>query len=259
MPELPDVEGRRRLFADRVAGRRIERVSAPDADVLRNTSPQGLGRALAGRRFDEPRRHGKWLMTPTVDGPEVVWHFGMTGEFVWADRGDDRHRHDRAAVVCDGGELRLRMMRKLGGVWLVRAGEDAAAVTGELGPDALGISREAFGEALAGRRGGVKAALMDQRVVAGPGNLVVDETLWHARLHPRRRVGDLSEGELRELHRSLGDVLRDAVAAGRVPRRDDWLTGVRDDGSPSCPRCGGPLERGTVGQRSTVWCPACQG
>lgn len=256
MPELPDVEGFRRLFAGQVAGRRVERAHAPAPDVLRNTTPQGLGRALRHRRFADPTRHGKWLLTPTQDGATVVWHFGMTGSLCWTTD-EPLHAHDRLVVCLDGGELRLRMMRKLGGVWLLRGGEDPAVVTGPLGPDALTISAEELRAALTGR-GALKSALMDQERVAGPGNLVVDEVCWRARVHPRRRLATLTDDEHARVHRALRGVLDEAVPTGRVPPREDWLTGARDEERPVCPRCGAALEHGEVAGRSTWWCAAEQ-
>ncbi|MDP8978071.1 MAG: Fpg/Nei family DNA glycosylase, partial [Actinomycetota bacterium] len=211
MPELPDVEGFRRFFARHARGSRVVRVTAPDPQVLRDTTVQGLGRALRGRRFGAPRRHGKWLFAPTDDGPTVVLHFGMTGRLGWSSDGSGRDRHDRLVLVLDAGELRVNSMRKLGGAWLARRERDLADITGPLGPDALSVTRDQLAARLAGRRGGVKSALMDQAVVAGPGNLVADETLWRARVHPRRPAASLSADELAAVHRSLREVLEGAV------------------------------------------------
>lgn len=254
MPELPDVEGFRRFFAEQAAGARVERVSAPAPDVVRNTTPQGLGRALRGRRFGEPARHGKWLFAPVEGGSTVVWHFGMTGALQWVEVGADRHPHDRVVIVCDRGELRLRMMRKLGGVWLARDADEAEAVTGPLGPDAWRVDRATLGQVLTGG-GSVKSALMNQERLAGAGNLVADEVCWRAGVHPRRALSELDDPTRDRLHDALHEVLDAAVPTGRVPPHDDWLTGARDDEDPTCPRCGAALERGEVAGRSTWWCP----
>lgn len=257
MPELPDVEAQRRTFAAHAQGRCVERVHAPDADIVRNTTPQGLGRALRGRTFARPWRRGKYLVAPTEDGPVAVWHFGMTGSFVWAEAGEDRHDHDRAALVLAGGELRLRMMRRLGGVWLVDDVDHVEDATGPLGPDAGALDEEGLRKALAGA-GMVKPALMSQERVAGLGNLLADELLWQARVHPRRRVDDLGDEDWRELGARLPAILEHAVEAGHVPPERDWLTGARDREAPVCPRCGTGLARGGTGGRSSHWCPRCQ-
>lgn len=257
MPELPDVEEQRRIWARHGAGNRIRAVSAPAKDVVRNTSPQGLGRSLHDRRLLEPQRHGKWLIAATGDRPRILLHFGMTGRLVAAANDEPMHEHDRVVFTLDSGELRLRMPRKLGGVWLARSEAEARDVTGVLGPDAWGADGEILRDRLGGR-GALKPALMDQAKVAGLGNLLADEVLWHARIHPQRRGAELEGHEWRMLARQLRKVLEQSVEAGHVPAKDGWLTGARDDDQPSCPRCGTALERGDVGGRTTWWCPRCQ-
>lgn len=254
MPELPDVEGFRRFLSEHATGARVERVSAPAADVVRNTTPQALGRALRGRRFDEPSRHGKWLFAPLEDGPTLVWHFGMTGSPQWVRPDEDLHPHDRVALTCDRGQLRLRMMRKLGGLWLARDAGERRAVTGPLGPDAWGVDGETFRQVLSGR-GSVKSAFMNQERLAGAGNLVADEVCWRAHVHPGRSLSALDDPTRDRLHAVLQEVLDAAVPTGRVPPREDWLTGARDAEEPACPRCGAPLERGRIAGRATWWCP----
>lgn len=256
MPELPDVEGYRRTFRRHAAGKRVKGVEA-DKDIVRNTSPRGLGRVLVGERLENPQRHGKWLICPT-DGATLLLHFGMTGDLVWSGSEPERHRHDRLFLGLEDGELRYRNMRKLGGAWLVRAGQDLEEVTGPLGPDALRVPRARFVELLREKRGGVKAALMDQRTVAGLGNLTVDEILWRARIDPRRKLGGLQERDLERIERTTKDVLRKASQEGWVPPKRSWLTGRRGrDGS--CPRCGTALTTFTVAGRTTYACPSCQG
>jgi formamidopyrimidine-DNA glycosylase len=256
VPELPDVEGFRRVL-ERAEGRRIRRVEVPDPSVLRNTSAAALGRALHGRRFEHPARRGKWLLART-DGPIVMLHFGMTGELLWAREREDRHPHDRVIVVTDDGVLRYRDQRKLQGLWLAHDEGEVERIVGRQGPDALGLSRRELALALDRRRGGLKATLMDQSVVAGLGNLLTDEILWRARLHPARRVDQLDADELGGLHQAMRSVLRVSVREGRVPSRPSWLTGVRDEDTPACPRCDTPLRRSRAGGRRSWWCPRCQ-
>lgn len=262
MPELPDVEGLRRLLEATAAGQRVCRVTVPAPAILRNTTPSRLGRALADGRLGQPRRHGKWLSVP-VSGCCLLLHFGMDGGLTWVPEADLRSRrpgpYDRLLVRCDKGELRYGSVRKLGGVWLASGETQQRAVTGPLGPDALGLDRAALADRLAGRRSAIKPALMDQSVVAGLGNLTVDEILWRARLHPRTPAAAARQAApLRRLHAALGDVLAGAVPAGRVPGGAGWLTGARDDPAARCPRCGTRLGRSRVAGRGTVWCPRCQ-
>ena len=254
MPELPDVEGFRRRLARHAGGRRIRSVEVLDAGVVRNTSAAGLRRALTGRHLERPQRRGKWLLAPT-DGPLLLLHFGMTGSLEW---NGEPHPHDRVILHLDDGDLRYRDQRKLQGLWLAHDDEEAARITGPEGPDALGLPKAKLQERLAGKRSGLKAALMDQATVAGLGNIVNDEVLWRARLHPDRRPGSLTPAEWGRLHRALGHVLRTSVKKGEVPRGRSWLTGVRDERHPSCPRCKTALRRTKTGGRTTLWCPSCQ-
>jgi formamidopyrimidine-DNA glycosylase len=254
MPELPDVEGFRRYLAEHAAGRRVERVDVPDRALVRNRPPQALGRALHGQRFAEPRRHGKWLFAP-VGHAEVLMHFGMTGLLSWAEPDQPRRRHDRVIFVCESGELRYNNMRRFGGVWLARDERERDAVTGPLGPDAATLGREQFGQLLARRRGGVKAALMDQRLIAGIGNLLSDEILWRARIHPATPVSALTRPRRERLYAALDSAVRESIPYGRIPALNGWLTGVRDHRDARCPRCGTRLRRGTVAGRTACWCP----
>ena len=230
----------------------------PDPTILRNATPDTLDRSLRGRRFEEPERIGKWLICWT-DGPALLLHFGMTGDLIWAHDAEDRHRWDRLILVFDDGELRYRNMRKLGGVWLAHGRDEVTALLGGLGPDALSLTSRAFDRVLARRNGGVKAALMDQAVLAGVGNLVADEVLWQARIHPRTRIEDTDEEQRAGLYRTMHAVLKESVDRyDYVSRKRSWLSHVRGRPGAACPRCGTPLERITAAGRTTWYCPACQ-
>lgn len=256
MPELPDVEGFRRFFDRYGTGKRVEQVNA-DPDVLRNTTPQELGRGLSGNRLQKPERHGKWLVCP-AGRASLVLHFGMTGHLVWSGDEPDRHKHDRLTLVLEDGELRYRSQRKLGGAWLLRSGQDLQEMTGPLGPDALSLPPDRLGQLLRDGRGGTKSALMDQELVSGLGNITVDEILWTAHVDPRRKRQELSDDDLKRIERSSREVLQASVDQGRVPDAPDWLTGQRGKDDPQCPRCGGRLETPQVGGRTTYICPGCQ-
>jgi len=258
VPELPEVEAYRRFFAAHAAGRTVRAVDVLDPAIVRNATPGDVGRTLAGRRFEEPGRHGKWLVCQ-AQGPALLFHFGMTGDLLWSGDEPDRHRHDRLVLVFDGGELRYRNMRRLGGVWLARDEDELKVVLGRLGPDALAVERGEFLELLSRRRGGVKAVLMDQRLVAGIGNLVADEVLWQARIHPRRRVEDLDANDRARLFRTMRRVLGSAVEDfDYLETRKRWLSRVRGRPGARCPRCGTALSRTVAAGRTTYFCPSCQ-
>jgi formamidopyrimidine-DNA glycosylase len=255
VPELPDVEGFRRTFIRHAAGKTVQALMV-DTNAARNTTAQGLGRALKHRTFADPTRRGKWLICPT-EGPSMVLHFGMTGTLLWMEGRAERHPHDRLILVLTDGQLVFRDMRKLGGVWLARRERDLNALLERVGPDALAATSTEFLARLRGRRSSVKSALLNQKVVAGLGNLTVDESLWRAGIAPRRAVSSLSDEDLALLQRETHKVLHSSAQAGRVPDRGGWLTAVRGRGA-SCPRCGASLLRDTVAGRTTYWCPRCQ-
>ncbi len=257
MPELPDVEAYRRFFAEHAAGRVVRDV-VTDPSMLRDVSESVLRDALRGRRFAQPERHGKWLVCWT-DGPALLLHFGMTGTLVWSADEPDRHRWDRLTLEFEGGgELRYRNMRKLGGIWLAHGQAEVATILGRLGPDALDLPAPRIARMLGGRRGQAKAALMDQAFIAGIGNLLADEILWRARIHPKRRLDSLDTDERVRLGRSVRTVVRALAASGDAAMaHGSWLIPVRRDGA-ACPRCRTPLARTVAAGRTTYFCPACQ-
>jgi len=237
-------------------GARIERVVVSDPGILRNTDAPALDAALRGQRFEDPERRGKWLIAWT-SGPAVLLHFGMTGDLKWGEDEAGRHHHDRVIFELDRGELRYRNMRKLGGLWLAHDHEDVQRLLSGLGPDALGLDRRAFGNLLDRRRGGVKAALMDQSLLAGVGNLLADEALWRARIHPARRVQELSEEERGRLFSALRRTIGAGIDEFDGGMRTPWMR-VRGAPGARCPRCRTPLARTMVGGRTTYFCPRCQ-
>ena len=257
MPELPDVEGFLEQ-ARRAQGHTVTGLRAPDRAYVRNRVPETVGRALRGARLGPPYRHGKWLMLSAGEGAHLLVHFGMTGSLEWlADAGgEELHAHDRVVLALDGSaELRVRDQRRFGGVWLARSQREHEEITGPLGPDARGLADEALRERLAGRRGAIKTALMNQEVVAGVGNLLADEVLWRARTHPSAATFEVDDPRIAD---ALRDTIEAAIPHGLIPRENGWLTAVRDEERGRCPRCGAELCHGRVQQRATTWCPRCQ-
>lgn len=255
MPELPDVEHFRRFLMHHASGRSIDHVVVTDPGILRGVGAGVLNRALSGHRFLEPDRHGKWLIAWTT-GPAALIHFGMTGDLSWSEGPAGRHRHDRVVFVLDRGELRYRNMRKLGGLWLAHDPDEVTTILGPLGPDALDVKRRQFLELLAHRRGQVKPLLMNQRLVAGLGNILVDEILWQARIHPSTLVEAFSETLRDELFTRIRSVVRRSVERyDYVHENRRWLSHVRGRPGARCPRCREELARIVVGGRTTYYCP----
>jgi formamidopyrimidine-DNA glycosylase len=248
MPELPEAE-RARLQIERVVGREIVGVDDHDTYVCRPHAPGDIARALVGRRLVSAHRRGKFLWAETDDGgPVLGLHLGMAGRIVVDEEPAPRNWDRFALAFAGGGRLALRDKRRLGRAVL----EPELA---HVGPDAAVISRADFRARVGRGTAPIKARLLDQRALSGVGNLLADETLWRARLSPRRPAGALTAEELDGLRRALRAATRSAIRLGGahtgtfVPHR------VRDG---HCPRCGTALARGTIGGRTTYWCPSCQ-
>ncbi len=158
MPELPDVEGFRRLLESHVVGKDVTAVEVFDPGVVRGRSAQDFVQRLEGHRFGEPDRHGKWLLAPT-DGPTLLFHFGMTGSLVWNSPERERLRFDRVVICVESGRLVFRDQRKLRGLWLADDESGVRATIGEQGPDALGLSARMLEERLAHRRGALEVGV----------------------------------------------------------------------------------------------------
>ena len=194
-------------------------------------------------------RRGEAMWLEMEDGPTLGLHLGMAGRIV-VDGGNSERGWDRFKLDFeDGGSLALRDKRRLGRVVL----EPDLSV---LGPDAAEVSRSEFRRRVGRGRTPLKARMLNQRVIAGVGNLLADETLWRAGFSPLRESGSLSDQELDELRRALRAATRRAIRQGGV-HTGDLIRHRRRGGE--CPRCGATLERATVGGRTTYWCPREQG
>ncbi len=260
MPEMLEVEIYRKAAAATL-GRRIVAVEAPDAWFLKGGSDQdSVVAALVGRSFVADRRRGKLLLLDTSDdGPTLGLRFGMTGvlelDGVAAIDGLEysSHRKDpaweRFAIQFDdGGALRLRDPRRLGGVELDPDEE-------RLGPDAADVSVVQLRAILADSNAPLKARLMDQARIAGLGNLLTDETLWRAGFDPARAARSLSDEDVAQLRKSMRSTLRVLGRRGGSHLGD--LQGSRRRGG-LCPTDGAALLRRTVGGRTTYSCPQHQ-
>jgi formamidopyrimidine-DNA glycosylase len=247
MPELPEAE-RARLQIERALAREIVAVDDRDTYVCRPHAPGEIGAALVGHRLTSAHRRGKFLWAETDDGPDLGLHLGMAGRIVIDDPPAERGWDRFALEFADGGRLALRDKRRLGRALL-------APDFSHVGPDAARVSRDAFRARVGRGTAPIKARLLDQGVIAGIGNLLADETLWQARISPRRPAGELSVAELDALRRALRAATRSAIRKGGV--HTGAFISHRARGG-ACPRCGATLERATIGGRTTYWCPVEQ-
>ncbi len=260
MPELPDVEVFRRRVGAQGLGRRIEAVDVRDHKRLHHVSAARLERELRGHAFDAVRRHGKVLFLRIGgNSHQLVLHFGMTGAVAFYDDPDNEPAHARFVLgFDDGGRFAFDNQRRFGWIELADDIEGYLAAKG-IGPDALAFDADDLQALLAGRRGMIKPALMDQETIAGIGNVYSDEILFQAGVRPDRRVADLTTQEIGTIHCQLQRVLETAIehdaAPAHMPRT--WITPHRGGDDP-CPRCGGKLKTRRVSGRSAWFCPQCQ-
>lgn len=261
MPELPEVEVYRRRLSAKGLRRRIDAVGVQTPRILQGVSARDFSARLIGTRLESARRYGKRLYAALDRGGWLALHFGLTGDLAVYRDSDPQPPYARVVLdLTDGRRIAYINRRMIGRVGLV---EDMAADVRakKLGPDALDrrLTPDAFKRALAGRRGALKAVLMDQAVIAGIGNEYSDEILFQARLHPATPAGALDGRALGRLYKHMRKVLEQAVAAGadhaKFPK--NFLIPHRRAGAP-CPRCGGKVRRLRIGGRTGYFCSACQ-
>jgi formamidopyrimidine-DNA glycosylase len=284
MPELPEVETVRRGLASALVGKRIAKAKTKRAD-LRFPFPARFAARLKGRRVDALERRAKYLLAHLDNGTVWVTHLGMTGrwsvlgakqqpgDFYYSEPPDPAHTH----VVIDmeeGARLEFNDPRRFGYMDLIaESALDAHPWFKGLGPEPLGnaFNLPYLKKALAGKKAPIKAALLDQRIVAGLGNIYVVEALYRAGIAPTKAAGRISAQRLEKLFHAIRAVLEEAIEAGGSTLSDyaqvDGAQGgfqhrfrVYDREGEECltKDCGGTIVRLTQAGRSTFWCPRCQ-
>jgi len=259
VPELPEVETYRRRFEGCALRRRIVGVELTDARILHETTERALRGSLTGGRFESTRRHGKHLFAEATGGVWLYLHFGMSGDLYC---GKEVPRFSRFVVRFSKGDLlAFEDMRLFGRVGLV-SDPDSFIARKQLGLDPLDESfgRERFEERLAGRRGSIKALLMNQTVIAGLGNLWVDEILFQSGIDPRAATERLSGPARKRIFDAMHRILRLAIARQESdrPMPSHYLIENREVAA-KCPRCStGTLRRTVIAGRTTYFCPKHQ-
>ena len=272
MPELPEVETVRSILEPMLVGRRLDEVEIPDERVTRPFDPVSVAAELEGEVVAAVGRRGKYLVVRFESGRALLVHLRMTGSLRRLENDADETAHVRAVLTLDDGtRVGYRDVRRFG-TWLVVEPDQLDDYLGtRLGAEPLGrgFGPAALAAGLASRRAPVKAAILDQRTVAGLGNIYADEALWRARIHPLRPAGELDRGEVRRLHAAVRRALEIGIARQGATLRDyaqpDGRRGsmqlefrVYGRGGEPCPRCGTPIEKTRVGGRGTWYCPNCQ-
>jgi formamidopyrimidine-DNA glycosylase len=280
MPELPEVETVRRGLAPVMEGAVIERaeVNRPD---LRWPLPDRMAERLTGRRVTALRRRSKYILADLDGGETLLIHLGMSGRMLvsGAMLGQFHHdhpapqKHDHVVLHMAGGaRITFNDARRFGAMDLMATGATHPLLAG-LGPEPFGNDFHApyLAARLKGRRTPIKAALLDQRIVAGLGNIYVCETLYRARISPLTLAGDLAEPAVHGLVPVIRDVLAEAIEAGGSSLRDfrqangelgyfskHFQAYDREGGACETPGCAGTITRTVQGGRSSFWCPTCQ-
>jgi formamidopyrimidine-DNA glycosylase len=259
MPELPDVEVFKRYLDATSLHQRIDDVDVRNAYVLKDVTARELARGLKGRRFESSRRHGKHLFVRAAADVWLRLHFGMTGSLEYSKNNEPEPRYTRVLFVfANKHRLAFDDQRKFGEIGLLDD-VDAFLVKRALGPDALEVGLAQFKEIFGKHRGAVKSILLNQKLIAGIGNLYADEILFHTDMHPATEISRLGDRALAKLFRATRHILEKAIAAradiNQMPR--SWLFPHRGKGG-RCPHCGHYLKSATIGGRTAWFCAHCQ-
>lgn len=269
MPELPEVETIRRGLERRLRGARITHVEVHEPRLRRVLDEAAL-RTLVGRRVEAVRRRAKYLLADVGEGLCWLMHLGMSGRLLLVPTDAPRGQHEHVRVEFDvAASLRYRDPRRFGWMRVARA-EDLVEVAG-LGPEPLDeeIHGATLRELLRGTRRDIKAALLDQRVIAGIGNIYANEILFRAGVRPTRRCHRLCAGELDAIARATAAVLGEAVErrgtsfsdyfdSDGIPGTFQEVLAVFDRSGEPCRRCATRIKRRAHAGRSSFYCPSCQ-
>lgn len=274
MPELPEVETvcrglRKSILGDTITGAEVLR-----KDSIGAPSVKEFVKAVAGHRIEAVRRRGKYVLLDLSGGAGMSVHLRMSGRLLVVPAKAPPERFLRVRIkLASGRELRFEDMRVFGRIWFIPANssfEDVIPTLGELGVEPFeDLDAEHLGRVLSGRKQAIKTALLDQRLVAGIGNIYADEALFHARIHPLRQAGTLRPKELEALANSIKNVLNNAIEKRGTTLRDyrdsEGLNGnyqlsslVYGRFGEDCRICGSAIQRQKIGGRSSHFCLRCQ-
>jgi formamidopyrimidine-DNA glycosylase len=274
VPELPEVETIVREVAPFLEGSRIAHAQLKKTDVLREVSKQRLIRTLQGNTIEQVYRRAKHVVFRLGSGHRMIIQPRMTGSVIVYERPLNRGELKYAVLICtlsDGRQFVYRDVRRLGTIWLLNE-EGWINYTGRIGPEPLEdtFTPFVFADRLKGTRTAVKKAIMDQRRLAGVGNIYANEALFDARLNPAKSTHKLSLAEFGRLHAAIVDVLHRALASSGTTLRD-YRTGTGAEGrfqfelrvygrvGEKCHNCGKKLVMThEIDKRQTTFCPRCQ-
>jgi formamidopyrimidine-DNA glycosylase len=261
MPELPDIDVFSRYIDSTSLYLVIEQVEISDERIIKDIDPGDFMQKVKGKEFTSVRRHGKYLFVRLNSPNILMFHFGMTGTFKYLSNSEEPPEYEKVGFVLSNG-YRLSFMNKrmLGQVKIIDD-ESKFLQEKEIGPDALSeeMNWDYFKDQMDGKRGMVKSALMNQKILAGIGNEFSDEILFQLKWYPKIKVTDLDESELQDLYELVKKTLKQGVKSNMeyslMP--GDFMIPQRST-DRKCPRCNSDLERVKVSGRNSTHCPSCQ-
>ena len=272
MPELPEVETIVAGLRPKLTGLVIQDIRVFLPSLVRKDRNFRLQR-IQGKRIDSVRRRGKMILVECQDRLYLIFHLKMTGRLFWTPRQTPLDKHTHLVVSFRGraDEIRFRDVRKFGYLRCLEASDplECPELHG-LGPEPLDLDLESFSRLFQGRKGRLKSLLLNQTFLAGIGNIYADESLWRAKIHPKRIASRIAPKDLQTLIEAAGEVMTEALAAGGTSF-DDLYVNVNGEsgyferglavygrrGEP-CPRCATPIRREAFMNRSSHFCPTCQ-
>jgi formamidopyrimidine-DNA glycosylase len=256
MPELPEVEAARKRLAKAAEGKTIAQLRLLHPALAKRITPARL-RGLKGLRIERVERRGKHQFVHLDDGRTIAFHFRMNGDWEIGKVSEEEPRFTRASLELENGtRVALTDMRALSTVELFDAGEGDP----QLGPEPSdpAFNADTLGVSLARRSGAIKPALLDQKMVAGIGNIYSSEALWLARISPKAKAASLSAHRRERLVQAIREVLSDAPAGRYWAKHEGSKWNVYDREGEKCPRCGATIRRIVQAGRSTYYCPVDQ-
>jgi formamidopyrimidine-DNA glycosylase len=261
MPELPEVESQLDYLRSNALGRAIRKVSVFEPRIIKNLTAASFRRALTGRRLVAASRRGKYLIVNTDARRVLVLHFGMGGDLQYYLSPQQRPRFTRIEFILDNGyRLAFTCPRNICKVMSVGSPLDIPGLR-EMGPEplckdfTLSVFKTLLGSSTTRA---IKAFLMDQKRIAGIGNIYADQILFETGIRPTRKTSALDATETSRLYRSIRRVLKDALPTAAEEALPSHYIYSRDFSGQGCPDCGGPFEKTRVGGRTTRYCPVCQ-
>jgi formamidopyrimidine-DNA glycosylase len=258
MPELPDVEYFRQIFYHSSLNKEIIDIKSLDDKLLKGLKKEKLVSSLKNTKFITTDRHGKYLFVKNDNSKWLIFHFGMTGRFIYQSKKNDIPDNTKAYFEFKDSAISYICVRRLGKIFFVGS-KDNFIEERNLGPDALNIDLKSFKQRIKGKRM-IKSALMDQSTLAGIGNICADEILYQSKVHPGSKISDLDDEEIKKIFDKTIQVLKTAI--DRKADVDEfpgyWIIARREENA-SCPgRCSGNIKKIKINSRSTYYCDSCQ-